>query len=902
MPRLFLVDGTALAYRSHFALQRQGFTAPDGTPTGATWGFARTLHDLLDKEQPDRIAMAFDPPGPTFRHKRYKEYKATREKMPDEIVQQLDLLREVTRALGIPVFEVPGYEADDVIGTLATQAAAAGWEVLIVTGDKDFLQLVDERVRLYNVFKTGVPLLIEGPAEARERLGVDPSHVVDVLAIMGDSSDNVPGVRGIGEKGAIKLLQEWGSLDAMLEHLDELKGKAGEAVRRDLDQLKMSRELVTIERGVPLEPGFGALKPPVPDAKKLAALYRRLDFKSLLARVASETQAAEARDYVTVRDAAGLKAMIGELRAAGRFAIDTETTSLFPLQADLVGMSFSARPMRAFYVPFNLDPPVLPGGPRALLEALASLLTDPAVRLVGQNTKYDWLVLAHAGLRLPPPEFDTMVASFSAVGSARRHNLDDLALRFFDLQKVPTTALIGTGKSQITMDRVPVEQVAEYACEDADVTFRLVEPLEQELREHAAETLFRDLEMPLVPVLAALEERGIRLDVPMLEGIGREMESEIAAAQSAIHALAGEEFNVNSTKALGEILFEKLKIQEQAGVKRPKKTKTGWSTDAANLETHYADVPIVRALLEYREIQKLKSTYVDTLPGFVNHGTGRVHCSFSQVSAATGRLASSDPNLQNIPIRTERGRALRRAFVPREPDESGPWVLLSADYSQVELRILAHLCGDPGLVRAFAEGRDVHAATAATIFNVEPGAVTREMRTRAKAINFGLLYGMGAARLARETSLTVPEAGRFIERYFEAFPSVRGWIDETLAMAEEKGYVETISGRRRHFPEFQTGDPRVLAFARNAAVNTPVQGSAADVIKRAMIGLEQRLDQSKLAGRMLLQVHDELVFELPESQLDETREVIRDGMENAWPLRVPLKVDFGHGANWLEAH
>ncbi|MCY2960689.1 MAG: DNA polymerase I [Planctomycetota bacterium] len=902
MPRLFLVDGTALAYRAHFALQRQGFNAPDGTPTGATYGFARALHDILEKEKPDLIAVAFDPPGHTFRHKMYAEYKATRQKMPDEIVQQLELLREVTRALGLPLFEVKGYEADDVIGTLATQGEKAGYDVLIVTGDKDFLQLVTDRVKLYNVFKPGVPLLIEGPEESVARLGVPPSHIVDVLAIMGDASDNVPGVTGIGEKGAIKLLAEWKSLDALLANIDTLKGKTGEHIRRDRAQLELSRELVTIARDVPLDPGFAGLKPPTPDAKALTELYRRLDFKSLVPKVAAGPKAVEARDYVLVRDAAMLDSMIAELTAAGRFAFDTETTSLSPLQAKLVGCSFSARPMRAFYVPMNAEPPVLPGGPAAILEALRPLLTDPRFQRVGQNTKYDWLVMGAHGVDMPPPWFDTMVASFSAVGAARRHNLDDLALRFFDLHKIPTTALIGTGKSQITMAEVPVEKVAEYACEDADATWRLVAPLEAELRENEAERLFRDLEMPLVPVLTALERRGIRLDVPVLAEIGRGLQTEIDAAVAQIHAVAGEPFNVNSTKALGEVLFEKLKIQDAAGVKRPKKTQTGYATDAATLEQYYGEVPIVVALLEYREMQKLASTYVDTLPTYVDPKDGRVHSSFSQVSAATGRLASSDPNLQNIPIRTARGRELRKAFVPREADRLGPWVLLSADYSQVELRILAHLCGDPGLVRAFAEGRDVHAATAATIFNVALDAVTREMRSRAKAINFGLLYGMGPARLARETNLTVPEAKQFIERYFESFPSVRGWIDDTLEMAREKGYVVTISGRRRRFADITSDDARVRVFAENAAVNTPVQGSAADVIKHAMIDLESRLAASKLAGRMLLQVHDELVFEVPLRELDETRELVRDRMENAWPLKVPLKVDFGHGANWLEAH
>lgn len=902
MARLFLLDGTALAYRAHFALQRSGLTTPEGKPIGATYGFTTTLRRILEVEKPDLIAVAFDPPGPTFRHEMYADYKGTRQKMPEELVGQLDLFREVVRAHGIPIFEVPGYEADDVIGTLSTAASAQKFEVLIVTGDKDFMQLIDENVTLYNVFKPGIDLVIESFDAVKEKFHTDPAHVTDVLAIMGDSSDNVPGVGGIGEKGALKLIDEWHTLENLLAHIDEVKGKAREYIVRDMEQLKLSHDLVTIRRDVPLDPGLAGIAPPAPDQKKLVALFHKLGFQSLVQKVSGPARASEERDYVLVKDAAMLAAMIEELTAAKSFAIDTETTSLFPMQAEIVGASFSAQSMRAFYLPFNADPPVLAGGKRALLDALAPLLTNPKLERIGQNTKYDWLVFESNGLKLPPPDFDTMVASYCAAGSSRRHNLDELALTFFDLQKIPTTALIGTGKKQITMDAVPVEKVSEYACEDADVTFRLKSVLERDLETNAATRLFRELEMPLVPVLAAMEARGITIDIDMLGAISAELEIEIQSTLATIHQIAGETFNVNSTKALGEVLFEKLLIQNAAGVKRPKKTQTGWATDAQTLEQHYEDVPIVRALLEYREVQKLKSTYLDTLPTYVNPKTGRVHCSFSQVTAATGRLASSDPNLQNIPVRSARGRTLRKAFVPKEPDTHGRWVLLSADYSQVELRILAHLCGDPGLVTAFAQGKDIHAATAATIFNVMPELVTREMRSRAKAINFGLLYGMGPARLARETNLTVPEARQFIERYFASFPKVRGWIDDTLAMARTKGYVETILGRRRKFPEIMSEDPRTRVFAENAAVNTPVQGSAADVIKRAMIDLEARLSGSKLHGQLLLQVHDELLLEVPERELEETTQLVRECMMNAVPLRVPLQVDFGHGANWLEAH
>jgi DNA polymerase-1 len=902
MPRLFLLDGTALAYRSHFALQRSGLTTPDGMPSGATYGFTMTLRRILDNEKPDRIAVAFDPPGPTFRHARYAPYKATREKMPEELVDQLEPIRECVRAHGVPLFEVPGFEADDVIGTLATQAAEAGWEVMIVTGDKDFMQLVGERVKLYNVFKTGVDLVIEGLEAVQEKFGTTPDRVIEVLAVMGDASDNVPGVHGIGEKGAIKLIAEFGSVEGLIARLEQVKGKAQEHIRRDLEQLKLSRELVTIDRAVPLDRRFDAIPPAQPDPKRLVRFFQSMGFQSLLKKVAEGSREAEPRDYRLVRTKAELDLMIAELRKAGEFAVDTETTSLFPLEAELVGVSLSAVSMRAYYVPFNADPPLLPGGKAELLAALGPLLADPALRRTGQNTKYDWLVFASNGLRLPPPDFDTMIASYCVAGTSRRHGIDELALIYFDLKKIPTSELIGTGKNQITMDRVPVEKVAEYACEDADVAWRLKGLLEAELVQTGSEKLFRELEMPLVPVLAAMEERGIRLDTRVVAEIRAECDRDAAAAVAEIHRLAGFEFNVNSTKALGEVLFEKLKIQDAAGVKRVRRTQTGFATDHATLEEHYGDVEIVRKLLEHREIQKLVGTYLEPLPSYVNARTGRVHCSFSQVSAATGRLASSDPNLQNIPVRTERGRELRKAFVPREADAAGEWVLLSADYSQVELRILAHLCGDPGLVKAFAEDKDIHTETAATVFGIMPGLVTREMRSRAKAINFGLLYGMGAPRLARETGLSVPEARQFIEKYFASFPKVRGWIDATLAQARNEGYVETLLGRKRRFPELAGSDARMRSFAENAAVNTPVQGSAADVIKKAMIALEDRLARSKLRGRMLLQVHDELLLEVPERELADTRELVRDCMMNAVPLRVPLKVDFGHGKNWLEAH
>ena len=904
MGRVFLFDGTAMAYRAHFAMARSGLTTSDGRPTGAVYGFTASLRRILREEKPDLLAVALDPKGPTFRHKQFKEYKATRQKAPEEMIDQLDDIREVVRAHGIPIFEVPGFEADDVIGTLTRQAEAAGHEVIIVTGDKDLMQLVGPKVQLYNIFKTGVDLVIEDMDAVQEKFGTTPDHVIDVLAIMGDSSDNIPGVKGIGAVGAKKLIAEFGTVAGVLENLDKIKGKNQERIRDQREMLELSLELVTIDVQVPLDPGFESIQAPDPNNAELLGVFQALDFHNMVQEL-SETVVREEidLDYVTVRNAEDLAAMTKELRAAGTFSFDTETTGLKALEVSLVGASFSAKAGRAFYVPFNASPEVLPGGPKALLEALRPLLEDSSLKHIAQNWKYDALVLGAHGIDLAPPYFDTMVASFTVAGSTRRHGLDSLALSYFGLQKIPTSAIIGKGKNQVTMAEVMVEQVAEYACEDADVTFRLYEELVGEIQESGNSKLFYDLEMPLVGALVAMERRGIRLDVPKVEAMSKGLEEEIEVLLGQIRELAGvPDFNPGSTKALGKLLFEDMCIQDAAGVKRVRKTKTGYATDHDTLTQSYGDVEIVQRLLSWRELSKLTNTYVNALPKTVNPKTGRIHCSFSQIAAATGRLASSNPNLQNIPVRTERGRKLRECFIPREPDEHGTWILLAADYSQVELRVMAHLAQDPEMIAAFERGDDIHAATASHIFGVEASEVDRAMRSQAKAINFGLLYGMGPQRLARETGLTLNEAREFIQRYFDAFPKVRVWLDKTLADAQEAGYVSTISGRRRPLPDLASKNRMAQVNAQNAAVNTPVQGSAADIIKRAMLDLEDALAASDLHAQVLLQVHDELVLELPEKELETTTAMVKKAMEEAADLSVPLAVEFGHGKNWLEAH
>jgi DNA polymerase-1 len=921
--RIFLLDGTALAFRSHFAFARSGLTSTDGKPTGATLGFTLVLRKLLAKEKPDHIACCFDTGHPTFRHKQYKEYKATRDKAPEDLVAQFDLIREVTRAHGISIFEVPGFEADDVLGTLSTQAEAAGLEVQIVTGDKDLMQLISPTCKIYNVFKRGVDLVIEDEDAVMEKFGTTPDHVIDVLAIMGDSSDNIPGVKGIGIVGAKKLIGEFGSVPNLLENLDKVKGKNKEKIEADREMLELSLDLVTIDINVPLDPGFEVIGPAAPNNQELLELFHRLDFQSLANEVATP-EAIEAghkaedidRDYKIIETEAELDELIATLEAAGRFSIDTETTSLFAMQAELVGISFATEPGKAWYVPANNFPPLC-GGTPGLLKRLDNVLTSPDYFRVAQNAKYDWQVFDNQlnaegarGVHMPPADFDTMLGSFCVAGATRRHNLDALALHYFQMTKIPTSQIMGKGKKQVTMDKVPIEEVGEYACEDADVTWRLFEKIDAELDDEknnpAGEVptreLFETVEMPLVPVLTAMEKRGITLDVNILENMRGDLEEGIQEAEYRVHELAGENFKVNSPKALGDVLFNKLRIQDEAGVKRPKKTKTGYSTDHATLSEKYPDVEICKKVLEFRELTKLKNTYVDALPRFVNPRTGRIHCSYSQVSAATGRLASNDPNLQNIPIRTERGRQLRKAFVPRKPDEHGEWILMAADYSQVELRVMAHLSGDEAMCQAFREDFDIHTATASLVFGVGTDEIDRAMRSKAKVINFGLLYGMGPQRLARETDMTVPEAIEFTERYFNSFPRVREWIDATLEGARETGYVSTLLGRRRPINDINADNARMRSFAENAAVNTPVQGSAADIIKRAMIDTEDALGESVLHAQMLLQVHDELVFELPASELDATIALVTGTMENAVELDVPLKVDCGHGKNWLEAH
>jgi len=908
-PTLYLVDGSALAYRSHFAFVRNPLVTPQGEVVSAIFGFASALLRLLEREQPTHLAVVFDTPEPTFRHARFPEYKATRQKMPDELVAQLTGIRSVLDALSIPVLERPGFEADDIIASLARRAARDGFDVRIVSGDKDFCQLVSPRVKLYMPGRGDGEPEIVGPDEVPGRLHVRPDQVVDFLALMGDASDNVPGVPKVGEKTAAELLRRFDRLDALYDRLDEVEKPA---LRKNLAEHRadalLSRELVTLDHDVDvgLEPSQLARRP----ADRVAArrLFRRYEFRSLLDRIpdgGAEAAPAGERRYRLVRGGSELKALVRELREAGFFTVDTETTGLDPLQAELVGVSLCARAGEAAYLPFREPGSGLFQDASAatglqedpVLADLRALLADPKVRKAGQNAKYDLHVLERHGLPVDGLAFDTMVAHYCVAPSSTSHSLDALALHYFQHVKIKTSDLIGAGKKQVTMDRVPVEKVCEYACEDADYTFRLVEPLRRELEAAGVRELYERVELPLVHVLRRMEAAGVALDSRALDEMSGKFQARAAELERNIHALAGEPFNVKSHPQLAAVLYEKLKVHEQLGVRKVPRTETGFSTNAEFLEQLEAH-PLVAAVLEYRQLEKLRSTYLETLPRLVNPRTGRLHTSFNQTVAATGRLSSSDPNLQNIPIRTPLGREIRRAFRSGFPGGT----LVSADYSQVELRLLAHLARDERLLAAFARDEDVHRRTASLVFNVPIEQVGPEMRTRAKAINFGIIYGMGAQRLARETGLSFTEAQQFIERYFGVFTGVRRWLDATLEQARKDGFVTTLLGRRRAIPEIHSEDPRVQANARNVAVNTPLQGTAADLIKLAMLAVDRELSAAKLQSRMILQVHDELVFDVAPGESAALRALARRCMEGALELSVPLKVDVGEGPTWLEAH
>ncbi len=903
---LLLVDGSSWLHRAFNALPALSTHA--GEPTGALFGVLNMLRRLLDDYQPDYLAVIFDAPGKTFRHEQFPAYKANRPPLDPQLIAQIEPLLTCIRAMGLPLLQVSGVEADDVIGTLALQAVERGLPVLIVSGDKDLMQLVNDQVRLLDTMKNAVT----GITEVEQKFGVPPALIVDWLALVGDTSDNIPGVSGVGKKTAAKWLNHYGSLDAVVANADKITGKIGEKLRTGLAQLPLSRQLATLNCHVSLPVAFQDLQPATPDVAALRALYQRYEFQSWLRDLpierdaetatvsvegthdASESEADNAPVYEAILDQAHLESWLERLRAAELFAFDTETTSLNYLDARIVGVSFAVDPGKAAYVPLAHDYPGVPAqlNREQVLEQLRPLLEDSTRRKLGQHLKYDLHVLANHGIALKGIQHDTLLESY-VMDSTVRHDLDTLAARHLNMHTIHFEDIAGRGVKQLTFNQVALEQAVPYAAEDADVTLRLHRCLWPRLEPEAGlKSLYNDMEIPLINVLARMERTGVRVDAAVLKQQSLEIAQRLHELEQQAYQLAGDHFNLGSPKQLRAILFERLGLP--VGQKTPKGQPSTAEDVLQELAVQY---PLPRVIMAHRTLSKLKSTYTDRLPEQIHPQTGRVHTSYHQAVTSTGRLSSSDPNLQNIPIRTVEGRRIRQAFVP-DPG----WRILAADYSQIELRIMAHLSGDEGLLQAFAAGADIHRATAAEVFNVPVDEVNSEQRRSAKAINFGLIYGMSAFGLARQLGIGRGAAQEYVNRYFMRYPGVKVYMDDTRQKAVEWGYVETVFGRRLHLPDIRARNSQRRQAAERAAINAPMQGTAADIIKRAMLSVDHWLYESAIPVRMLMQVHDELVFEVAEDVLAEATAMIRAAMMAAAELKVALEVEIGIGSNWDEAH
>lgn len=917
-PTLYLIDGHALAYRTYFALTMTGqrFSTSSGEPTAGTYGFASVLLKLLEQDKPEYLAVAFDT-GKTFRNDIYPEYKATRAKMPDDLRPQIERIREMVDVFGLPRLEKEGAEADDVLGTIAVQAVEKGLGVKIITGDRDLLQLVNDRVYVNLAGSKLSEAKDYGPQDVVEALGVRPDQVVDYKALVGDKSDNIPGVTGVGEKTALSLLEKYPSLDEIYAHLDEITGRVHTLLERDREQAYLSRDLATIRKDIAVSLDIEKARTSNMNLAAVEAFFQKLEFKTLAARLKKVENQLEISpapqqqlslfgepvrvigngssydlETIIVDTPEDLARLQADLEAAPIIAFDTETTSTDPMRADLVGISLSVRPGQGYYIPLTHADADKQLPLKQVIEALHPAMTDPGKPKVGHNLKYDFLVLAQAGLTVMPLSFDTMIAEFLVQPDNYNLGLKDTARKYLGAAMTHIEELIGKGRNQISMDQVPVAKAAPYAAADAEVSLQLIPLLKTRLEEAGGLRLFDEIEMPLVPVLASMEQAGVALDVKFLEAMSRDLTSRLIDIETSIYKQVGYHFNLNSTQQLSKALFETLKIEPPD---RRKKTSSGhYSTSAAVLEDIRKEHPVVSTILDYRELAKLKSTYVDSLPLQVNPRTGRVHTSYNQTGSVTGRLASSDPNLQNIPTRTETGRLVRNAFVAGNGNQ-----LLAVDYSQIELRIVAHMAEDEAMLAAFRAGQDIHAATAAAIQGVSLDQVSKEQRRRAKAVNFGLIYGMSAFGLSRSTDLTLGEAENFVKAYFEQFPGVKRYLDGTRKLAASQGYVETLLGRRRYFPNLKNPTNQALrAREEREAINAPVQGTAADIMKIAMVRLLPALEKAGLKARILLQVHDELVLEVPTVERDETIKVVCDVMENAYPLSIPLLTEARWGHNW----
>ena len=921
--KLFLIDAYALIYRSYYAFIKNPRINSKGVNTSAIFGFINTLEDILKREQPTHIAVAFDPKGPTFRHEAFEQYKAQREETPEVIRQSVPVIKEIVQAYRIPILEVPYYEADDVIGTVAKQAAACGFDVYMMTPDKDYGQLVADHIYMYRP-KFGGDYEVLGVSEVLEKYQLTSTEqVIDLLGLMGDTADNIPGCPGVGEKTAQKLLAEFGSIENLLANTDKLKGAQKKKVEENVEQIRFSKFLATIKTDVPITFDAEQCKRVAPDEDRLVELYTELEFKTFINRLKGESSVASSskepkatvqydlfateptvepevssltdintmpHSYYLADTAEKQTALCEQLLQEKSFAFDTETEGLDPLTAGLVGMSFAIREQEAWYVPV----PANREEATDIVLRLAPALQHPEIEKVGQNIKFDILALRKYGVRVKGPLFDTMLAHY-LLNPELRHGMDYLAETYLKYKTVPIEDLIGPkGKKQASMRTVPIEQIKEYAAEDADVTLRLKHYFAPLLKQEGLESLFFEMEMPLIYVLAEMEATGVKLDTNALKQSSEVLSQQLNVLEESIYDLAGQSFNINSTKQVGEILFDKLKLDEKA-----KKTKTGgYSTSEEVLEKIRGKHPIVDKLLEYRGIKKLLSTYIDALPALIHPETGKIHTSFNQAVTATGRLSSTNPNLQNIPVRDELGREIRKAFIADNDD----CIFFSADYSQIELRLMAHLSNDPHMVEAFCSGADIHAATAAKIYGIPVEEVTSDMRRKAKTANFGIIYGISVFGLAERLSIPRAESKELIDGYFQTYPRIKEYMEESIRVAKEKGYVETLFKRKRFLPDINSHNAIVRGYAERNAINAPIQGSAADIIKLAMIRIHQRFEAEHLKSRMILQVHDELNFNVYKDEFERVKEIVLDCMEHVLSLRVPLIADCGEGKNWLEAH
>jgi len=885
---LYLIDGNSILYRAYYAIRH--LSTSSGFPTNAIYGFLQTLRKIREEHQPAYLAVVFDAKGPTIRHDAYQEYKANRKPMPDDLVVQLPVLKKVLEAHQIKLLEVAKYEADDVLASLAAQAATQDLPAIIVTTDKDLLQIVDDKIFVYNPVKEK----LYTPEEVKKEFGVFPDQVTGVLALQGDASDNIPGVPGIGAKTARRLIQEFGSLSTLINQLDKIKNpRVRTTLQKNLELLNLSQSLVTIEKSLPLEFNPEEFQVGQPNEDELIKLYQELEFHSLLKEAIQDKKKDQSQHYKIIHNEDELQQLIPLIKASGRLAVDTETDSPYPTRARLVGISLAWEPRQAYYLPLGHDylgaPSQIPPGRAAAI--LEEVLSDPRIKKIGQNIKYDLIVLHRAGIQLKGVDKDTMILSYLLEPNWGKHSLDKLAAHYLNKATISYQEIAGKGKQAKTMNQIAVERVAPYACQDADLALQLAEILWPKVEAAGLSSLYQDIELPLIEVLADMEMWGVRVDARQLAEISAEIQEAMERLEKKIYSLCGVTFNLNSPQQLSRVLFEVM------GLPPSRKTKVtrGYSTGIAVLEELAKKYPIARDILEYRQLAKMKNSYADALPKLINPHTGRIHTSYNQTVAATGRLSSSDPNLQNIPARGEWGQRFRKAFIP-EPGH----LFLSADYSQIELRVLAHLSRDPGLIKVFQDERDIHTETANRVFAANLLDKT-EQRRRAKIINFSIIYGASAFSLARELGTTPGEAQKFIDLYFQQYPAVKHFLQASVKQAEENGFVQTLFGRKRPVPELKHKNPQIRQAGERIALNTPIQGTAADLIKKAMISLWREIKERRLKSKMILQVHDELVFEVPDSEVEIMEKLVREKMENVYPLVVPLKVHLAWGINWAEA-